>query len=100
MGITVHPQIPCRSNLDKMASVPTFDSTKCVKEGALQANSTHLNAKPKPRTAVNGRFAFEDLREIVPGSLEFGIGAPTFEMMAKLKPLLIEATKQRMVCGL
>jgi hypothetical protein len=38
------------------------------------------------------------LREITPDTLEFGIGAPSFAMMAKLKPLLAEATKQRMVC--
>ncbi len=60
--------------------------------------SSDSHTKPKRRTAVNGRFAFEDLREITPDTLEFGIGAPSFAMMAKLKPLLAEATKQRMVC--
>ena len=51
----------------------------------------------KPRTARNGRFGFEDLCEIMPDILEFGIGAPSLNLMAKLKPYLVEATKQRMV---
>ena len=64
---------------------------------AAAGRTINSEKKPKPRTAVNGRFGFEDLRELIPGTIEFGIGAPSFSMLAKLKPLLAEATKQRMV---
>ena len=75
-----------------------FRRKKTLKMAATGSTiNSDSHAKPKSRTAVNGRFAFEDLREITPETLEFGIGAPSFAMMAKLKPLLAEATKQRMV---
>ena len=66
----------------------------------MAANTKDSERLPKPRTAVNGRFGFEDLREIIPDTIEFGIGAPSFSMMAKLKPLLTEATRQRMVSNI
>ena len=57
-----------------------------------------FHSKLKPKTAVNGRCGFEDLGVIVPNTLNFSMGALPHAMMAKLKPLLVEATKQRMVC--
>ena len=65
-----------------------------------ETRSAASGLKPKSRTATNGRSGFEDLREMHSDDLEFGIGAPSLEMLSKLKPLLAEATKLRMVSSL
>ncbi|XP_028407681.1 uncharacterized protein LOC114530278 [Dendronephthya gigantea] len=48
------------------------------------------------RMGINARNLFESIGVLKPGVTAFGMGAPSFEMMAKLKPLLAEATKQRL----
>ena len=61
---------------------------------ASEINSiSHL--KPKPKTAVNGRCQFEDYGVAVP--YDFAKGALSSAIMAKLRPLLAEATRVRMV---
>lgn len=58
------------------------------------ANSS---AKQTSRTGINARNLFENIEVLKPGVVAFGMGAPSPAMMAKLKPLLAEATKQRLV---
>ncbi|XP_028407687.1 uncharacterized protein LOC114530281 [Dendronephthya gigantea] len=54
------------------------------------------STKETSRMGINARNQFENDGVLKPGVVAFGIGAPSFAMMAKLKPLLAEATKQRL----
>jgi hypothetical protein len=66
---------------------------------ATSGSEVNSDTKPKARTAVNGRCLFDDLGILEPDVFNFSMGAPSFTMMARLKPLFVEATKQRMVCS-
>ena len=64
-----------------------------------KVNSSESYTNPKPKTAINGRSKYEDIlgTETLTNNYHFSFGAPSSAMMAKLRPLLTEATKQCMV---
>ena len=56
-----------------------------------------FHLKPKPKTVVNGRCQFEDFGMAVPNTFDFSRGTPPFATMAKLRPMLAEATRLRIL---
>ena len=64
-----------------------------------KVNSSESYTNPKPKTAVNGRSEYEHIlgTETLTSNYHFSFGAPSSAIMAKLRPLLTEATKQCMV---